>query len=94
MAKRGTMKPLRILAVSEVFDWPEFQELRGTGHEIVRWDYAPFDLVLGPTCWRMDDTLRKYLGLAVEQAQLARYGKKAKNAKKTDPGTGAAADPE
>jgi hypothetical protein len=39
---------------------------------------ATADVILGPTCWRMDEAHRKYLPLAIESARHARYPLKAK----------------
>ena len=75
-----TPKPLVIVALPPVDGWPELAALEAQGHTIIRWTNDNFevemrgaDVVLGPTCWRMDEAHRKFLQLAVESARHARY---------------------
>ena len=80
-----TSKPLSILAIG--LDWPELASLQAQGHDV---SYSPrdvhpdeqaigppanYDVVLGPTCWRMDEAHRKYLPLVLAAARKRRYPK-------------------
>ena len=76
-------KPLTLLALGDLTDWPEFIALKEQGHVIA----GPQDLkintialddvdvILGPTCWRMDAQHRKYLPQAIAAARKVRYPK-------------------
>ena len=74
-----TPKPLRILAVN-LPRWDELTALNAQGHEVYWADengymsnIGAFDLVIGPTCWLMDEAHRKYLPLALAEARRRRY---------------------
>lgn len=59
--------------------WIEFQKLVEQGHNvIINDDVAEYDLILGPTCWLMDEKHRKYLPLALAEARKKRYPKEEK----------------
>ena len=71
-----TPKPLRIGTLAEVTDWPEIAQLKEQGHQIIPFDAScDMDVILGPTCWLMDDAHRKYLDLAIKSARARRYPK-------------------
>lgn len=75
-----SQKPLRIFVDSSMLDWPEVQQLIIQGHDINHNDMvgAGFDIILGPTCWLMDDAHRKYLPLALAEARKRRYPKESR----------------
>lgn len=79
-----TSKPLTIIVVGEPTSWFEWEKLEAQGHEIIKVDpgkiYADLepkltkaDIIMGPTAWRMDGDLRKYLPLALKEARMIRY---------------------
>jgi len=68
-----TPKPLNILVIN-LPDWDEFKELSEQGHAISHQE-AAWDVVIGPTCWLMDQDHRKYLDLAIKSARARRYPK-------------------
>ena len=74
-----TPKPLTILAIG--LEWEELDKLVEQGHtvELVNLGFmgrlTDFDLILGPTCHRMDEAHRKYLSLAIAEARRVRYPK-------------------
>lgn len=79
-----TPKPLNVLVHPTLADWPDFQQLSSQGHwvttSLVSREGSPasladFDVVFGPTAWRMDDKLRGYLPVAIKAARAARYPK-------------------
>lgn len=71
-----SQKPLRIGTLGEVTDWPELAALKEQGHEVIPFDATcDLDVILGPTCWLMDDAHRKYLPLALAEARKRRYPK-------------------
>ena len=78
-----TRTPLKILVIG-LPDWPIFQEYREKGHIIhdtPLLNLAEYDLILGPTCWRMDETLKGFVGLAIQQSQRAKPKPVAKKTK-------------
>ena len=78
-----TPKPLRILCVGIWGD--EFVKLADQGHQVDdantlvfddgRAEFSDYDLILGPTCHRMDEAHRRYLSLAIAEARRVRYPK-------------------
>ena len=67
-------KPLNIAIPSSMETWDEIAQLKAQGHLIrVVSDDCDCDIVLGPTCWLMDDAHRKYLPLAIAEARRRRY---------------------
>ena len=78
-----TPKPLSILLHPTLESWPEFQDFKAQGHKVVTVQdlhlanvvLGEMDLVLGPTCWRMDAQHRKYLPVAIAAARKVRYPK-------------------
>ena len=69
-----TPKPLAVLIYPPLDRWEEFIALKAQGHTVHQ-DGMPddellpqYDLILGPTCWLMDDAHRKYFDLAIETA--------------------------
>ena len=71
MGRTPASKRLRIGVDPAIRDWPEWAALAEKGHEIV--DIGPgCDIVMGPTCWRMCEELRKYLDVALKAARKAR----------------------
>ena len=73
-----TPKPLKIWIHVAMNEWPEIRAFQEQGHVIQLiangWE-ADADLILGPTCWRMDEQHRKYLDLAISEARKRRYPK-------------------
>ena len=75
-----TSKRLTILLHPPLDTWEEFAALKAQGHE-VRVHETPFselydyDLILGPTCHRMNEDLRKYLPLALAEGRRVKYPK-------------------
>ena len=66
-----TQQALKILCVGV---WgEEFETLRAQGHIVDR-DEVPdhYDLIMGPTCWRLRPELVKYLPLALKEARAAK----------------------
>ena len=73
-----TSKPLRIGVQQNIKEWSELAALKAQGHEInALYDYD-YDLILGPTCHRMNEDLRKYLPLALAEARRVKYPKSEK----------------
>jgi len=81
-----TQKPLRIAVDDTLAELPEITALTEKGHNIYRLsqynrgndnplNLPDVDLILGPTCWRMDATLLPYLDLAIKGARGVRYPK-------------------
>ena len=78
-----TPKPLTILAIG--LAWEELNKLAEQGHTVdicttrqaanTLNDFTKYDLIIGPTCHRMDDAHRKYLSLAIAEARRVRYPK-------------------
>lgn len=76
-----TTKPLRVLVIG-LPQSVEFDELAASGHTV---EYEasteevtlPYDLILGPRCWRMDERLLRLelLPLAIKEARGIRYPK-------------------
>ena len=63
-----TSRPVRILVHPDLMEWEEIKALQAQGHMIeplqvhLEQDLEiEADLILGPTCWSMDDSLRPYL---------------------------------
>ena len=80
-----TRTPLKILTVG-LPDWPIFQEYRDKGHIVHSSSRSvdlltEYDLILGPTCWRMDETLKGFIDLAIQQSQRAKPKPVAKKTK-------------
>ena len=73
-----TSKPLVLLVHSTLLETDKVKELQQKGHEVVVMSEVieNFDLILGPTCWRMYPKLEKYIDMAVKAARLVRYPKK------------------
>lgn len=81
MGKTPANKRLVIVALPPCDKWPELAELAEKGHTVLSWrdvnsdplyTLEAADIILGPTCWRMADPLRKYLPNAVKAAQKAK----------------------
>lgn len=78
MAK--TNRPLTILVHKDLWNHPEVQDLRKKGSYIHRYAREGFvyDLVLGPSCWRIVPGMEdQQIPLAIKAARKVRYGKKA-----------------
>ena len=75
-----SQKPLTIEVSKNLGEWEEIKALEAQGHTIwVRaWEAQAPDLILGPTCHRMNEDLRKYLPLALAEGRRVRYPKAAK----------------
>jgi hypothetical protein len=81
-----TPKPLRILHIG--LKWEELTALVTQGHTVDdantivfgdgRANFADYDIILGPTCWLMDDAHRKYVKDAIAEARRRRYPKEAR----------------
>lgn len=82
-----TTKPLTIFVHPSILNWPEWQLLRDQGHvigsliDIKQASLDDPDLWFGPTCWRMDNNLRKYIDDAITVAREVKYPKVPKDAK-------------
>ena len=83
-----TPKPLRILVTDPTMaDWVEIRALQEQGHDVERLDLigwndarvVPHDIVIGPQCWRMDDSLRPFLDIAIKEARARAYPGKAQH---------------
>ena len=63
------------MVAAPLAEWGEILELKGQGHTILTLpeDATP-DIILGPTCWRMDEVIRSYLPLAIKAARIHKYG--------------------
>jgi len=74
-----TPKPLTIWVDARMGEWPEIEALRAQGHTLRLiangWETVDVDLILGPTCWLMDEQHLKYLDLAIKSARARRYPK-------------------
>lgn len=55
-----TSRPVKVLVSPEMLEWDEVKALKDQGHEIESGAMGDWDLVLGPNCWNMDDSLRRY----------------------------------
>jgi len=79
-----SQKPLYILVLDHMWEWPEIQALEVQGHTIQKglgsgtWPSEP-DVILGSRCWRMDEDHREYLDLAISEARKIRYPKGGKD---------------
>ena len=63
---------LRILVTEKaMLGWPEVKELVEKGHTVdcLPNESFPYHLILGPTCWWMAESVRKYFKLAVAAAK-------------------------
>ena len=62
-------------------NWEEIRALTDKGHAVSMpldtsfMVFHKYDLILGPACWRMNETLREYLDLAIKEAQKRSYPK-------------------
>ena len=73
-----TPKPLRIVVTDPaMMEWDEIKVLQGQGHTIQYMIQLASDpdigLVLGPNVWRMNNELRPFLDLAIEEARARAY---------------------
>ena len=68
-----TPKPLRIVVIHPISKWEDFAAFKNQGHDVTEFFMEEVDLILGPTCWRMDEQHRKYLDLAISEARRRRY---------------------
>ena len=68
-----SQKPLRIGTIN--LPWEEFDALAAQGHEVFVMELVDYDLILGPTCHRMNEDLRKYLPLALAEGRRVKYPK-------------------
>jgi hypothetical protein len=74
-----TPKPLRIAVLAPLDQWQELHDLGAQGHEVVLLTgWESYDVILGPTCWLMDDAHRKYVKDAIAEARRRRYPKEAR----------------
>lgn len=72
-------KKLLVIVVTDhtMLEWDEVKALQKKGHEVVTRSSDVFPhLTMGPECHMMDETLRKYVPLAVKEAQERVYGGK------------------
>ena len=73
-----TPKPLKFLVQWELEAKYPWHELVQQGHTVVFLppeQTAGFDLILGPNCWRLDETLLPYLDLAIKAARGIKFPK-------------------
>ena len=82
-----TPKPLLLAIHDSLMETPEVQELVAKGHSIYRLsqynrgndnplNLPDVDLILAPNAWQMNETLIKYLDLAIKAARGVKYPKK------------------
>jgi hypothetical protein len=80
-------KPLVILALGGVEDWPEWEPLRAQGHQVIvaydverlaHYKLSDLDLIVGPMCWHLTDKHKKYLPDAIKAARAQKYPKEDK----------------
>jgi len=83
-----TPKPLYIVVMDrDMLEWPEIKTLQAQKHTVAHitdgiggdsaWPGLDnVDLILGRKCWRMDESLRKYLDTAIGEARSIKYPKK------------------
>lgn len=74
-----TPKPLRFLIDQDIAHWPEWEELRAQGHKITCGIPSDYDLVMGPTCWRLTEWHRPYLEAAIKAMREQKYPRKGKS---------------
>lgn len=72
-----TPKPLFLLVAPELLDKPEVVGLREKGHRVEIFE-TEADLILHSRAWQTNETLIKYLDLAIKAARGVRYPKKVK----------------
>ena len=74
------MRPLTILVHPLLGKTSEIEELRRRGHTVELMDgertvtLTSYDLILGPNCVRMVDTLLPLLAVTVKGARVVKYG--------------------
>lgn len=81
-----TPKPLTILALDGVEQWPEWESLKAQGHRVVTTQdlrintvsFDDLDGIVGPKCWRMTTPLRKHLPVCVQAMRKLKYPKEEK----------------
>ena len=89
-------KPLNILAHPSLRE--ALAPLEVKGHTIHYMDWADvrplaYDIILGPTCRKMNENLVKYIEIAVHEAWTVKYGDKKAGQRKPKPvGEGGLAD--
>jgi len=65
-----TSKPTKILVHPSLLEWDEIKDLQAQGHQVQAYDMDEFDLILGPQCWNMDESLKpNLLSLALPAAR-------------------------
>jgi hypothetical protein len=76
-----TQKPLTIVVSQAMSSWPEVQALAAQKHVIyvmtpdLQLDWTKVDVILGEKARLMNSKLKKYLGIALDEARKERYGK-------------------
>ena len=73
-----TSKPLRILVTrAEMLAWPEVVKMVEQQHQVSGPVYPgePFDVILGPECWRMTEQHRPFWQVMVDSVRKWRYPK-------------------
>ena len=80
-----TPKPLKILVHPALAAWPEWEALRAQGHPVTvlvgpqgpqdgnEGPLDGYDVIFGPTCWRMEPGLRGYLDTAIQNVRRGKY---------------------
>ena len=81
MAKRGTTKPLRILAHKSIL-CEELNEAKAKGNTV---DLFPeelegYDVIFGPNVWRMVEGLERLIPVALTAARNVKYKKVSRKA--------------
>lgn len=82
-----TSKPLRIVVLPPVTNWPEVAALEAQKHDVFRVEpgcdhllirdvLLQADVILGPTAHRMSEDEHKWLPAALAEARRRRYGMK------------------
>ncbi len=66
-------RSVKILISPALRDWKEVKELQAKGYTVheAPEDGNPwvYDVILGPTCWRMTDRLRLHFDAAIKEAR-------------------------
>ena len=73
-------KTLAILVHPYLADWYEWDDYAKKGFTVhisdpraTLLELDEYDIIIGPTCWNMDDSMRPFLELAIKEAQKRRY---------------------
>jgi hypothetical protein len=68
-------RPLRILVDASLHPHGAIQALQDKGHDVFLLGDDSYDLILGPTAWRMNEELLPLLDEAIKRARKLKYDK-------------------